>query len=171
MQEWTHFNRWGQIIYFNSFSITYLSYLLFTYYFLKILFIFREKGREGEREREKHQCVVASHMPPSGDLACSPGMWPRLGMELTALWFAGWHSIRWAILARTKLSFVKLVYFPLTCCTRLLSQFLVLNVYSLKNIDISYFIKIFVYASVLYMCIYIYIYMYIYLFIYFCLLY
>ena len=38
--------------------------------------MFRERGREGEREREKHQCVVASHVPPSGDLACNPGMCP-----------------------------------------------------------------------------------------------
>ena len=44
--------------------------------FLKILFIFRERGREGEREGEKHQCVVASCMPPIGDLACDPGMCP-----------------------------------------------------------------------------------------------
>ena len=44
--------------------------------FLKFLFIFREKGREGEREEEKHQGVVVSHMPPTGDLACNPGMWP-----------------------------------------------------------------------------------------------
>ena len=36
------------------------------------LFIFRQRGREGEREREKHQCVVASHVPPTGDLAHSP---------------------------------------------------------------------------------------------------
>ena len=36
--------------------------------------MFREKGREGERKREKHQCVVASHMPLTGDLACDPGM-------------------------------------------------------------------------------------------------
>ena len=42
----------------------------------KILLIFRERGREGEREGEKHQCVVASHVPPTGDLARSPGMWP-----------------------------------------------------------------------------------------------
>ena len=35
----------------------------------KILFIFRELGREGERDGEKHQCVVASHVPPTGDLA------------------------------------------------------------------------------------------------------
>ena len=40
------------------------------------LFIFRESRREGEREREKHQCVVASHAPPTGDLAHNPGMCP-----------------------------------------------------------------------------------------------
>ena len=37
---------------------------------------FRERGREGEKEGEKHQCVVASHIPPPGDLACNPGMCP-----------------------------------------------------------------------------------------------
>ena len=30
----------------------------------------------GEREGEKHQCVVASHTPPTRDLACNPGMCP-----------------------------------------------------------------------------------------------
>ena len=30
----------------------------------------------GEREGEKHQCVVVSCAPPTGDLACNPGMWP-----------------------------------------------------------------------------------------------
>ena len=44
--------------------------------FLKILFIFRKRGREGEREGEKHQCVVASHTPPAGDLAHNLGMCP-----------------------------------------------------------------------------------------------
>ena len=33
-------------------------------------------GREGEREGEKHPCVVASHIPSTGDLACNPGMCP-----------------------------------------------------------------------------------------------
>ena len=61
--------------------------------FLKILFIFREKGREGEREGEKHHCVVASHMPPTGDLALNLGMCPRLAVELVTLWFAVWYSI------------------------------------------------------------------------------
>ena len=34
---------------------------------------FRERGREGEREGEKHQCVV---VPPAGDLVSNPGMCP-----------------------------------------------------------------------------------------------
>ena len=34
------------------------------------------ESREGEREGEKHQCVVASHEPPTGDLAQNPGMYP-----------------------------------------------------------------------------------------------
>ena len=38
--------------------------------------IFREKGREGEREGEKYQSVFASHTPPTGDLARNPGMCP-----------------------------------------------------------------------------------------------
>ena len=47
---------------------------IFIYLFLKILFIFRQ--REGEREGEKHPCVVASHTPLTGDLACNPRMCP-----------------------------------------------------------------------------------------------
>ena len=38
------------------------------------LFIFRQG--KGGKEGEKHQCVVASHEPPTGDLACIPGMCP-----------------------------------------------------------------------------------------------
>ena len=41
------------------------------------LLIFREKQMEEEREGEKHQCVVASHAPLTGDLACNPGMCPE----------------------------------------------------------------------------------------------
>ena len=36
----------------------------------------RERERDGEREGEKYQCVVASRMPPTGDLAGNPGMCP-----------------------------------------------------------------------------------------------
>ena len=46
-----------------------------TFFLKKISFIFREKEREGEREGEKH-LSVASHTPPTVDLACNPGMCP-----------------------------------------------------------------------------------------------
>ena len=41
-----------------------------------LFILFLEKGRKREREGEKHQCVVASHTAPTGDLAHSPGMCP-----------------------------------------------------------------------------------------------
>ena len=72
--------------------------------FLKdFIYLFLESGRKGEREGEKHQCVVATHMPPTGNLAHNPGMCPRLGIELATLWFTGRHSIHWAIPARAPL--------------------------------------------------------------------
>ena len=51
-----------------------ITFLKNTNFFLFYLFIFRERGREGEREGERHQCVVASRMSPTRDLACNPGM-------------------------------------------------------------------------------------------------
>ena len=54
-----------------------------TFIFFKIyLFIFRQTGREGERKGEKHQYVVASHTPPTGDLGCNPDMCPDWGSNL-----------------------------------------------------------------------------------------
>ena len=48
---------------------------------------------EGGRKGEKQQYVVASRTPPTGDLACNPGMCPRLGIFGTVtLWFGGLHS-------------------------------------------------------------------------------
>ena len=52
--------------------------------FLKRFYLFlekgegreRERGREGERVGEKHQCVVASPVSPTGDLAHNPDMCP-----------------------------------------------------------------------------------------------
>ena len=44
------------------------------YIFKDFIYLFLEK-REG-REGEKHQRVVASRAPPTGDLACNPGMCP-----------------------------------------------------------------------------------------------
>ena len=36
------------------------------------LLIFTEREREGEREGEKHQCVVASHVPPNWGSGLQP---------------------------------------------------------------------------------------------------
>ena len=47
---------------------------LYFFRFFKKNFI--ERGKEGEREGLKHQCVVASHMAPTGDLAHHPVMCP-----------------------------------------------------------------------------------------------
>ena len=50
--------------------------------FLKRVYLFfRERGREGEREGGRHQCVVASPEAPTGDLAHNPGMRPSLAIE------------------------------------------------------------------------------------------
>ena len=49
-------------------------FFLFMYFLFFKVFIFRERRREGERQGEKHQWVVASHVPPTGDLARTPGM-------------------------------------------------------------------------------------------------
>ena len=57
-------------------------------FFLRF-YLFLERGREGDREGEKHQCVVASGAPLLG-------AWPTAqACALTGnatLWFAGWHS-------------------------------------------------------------------------------
>ena len=66
------------------------SYVIF---FKDFIYLLLERAKEGEREEEKYQCVVASCAPTNGDLAYNPGMCPRLGIELVTLWFTGQHSI------------------------------------------------------------------------------
>ena len=56
----------------------------------QILFIFRERRREEEREGEKLNVqgihlLVASHPPLTGDWACDPGMCPE--------WESNWHPL------------------------------------------------------------------------------
>ena len=46
-------------------------------------------------------------MPPTGDLACNPGMCSRLRIELATLWFTGQHSIYWTTSARTMNTILK----------------------------------------------------------------
>ena len=71
-------------------DLTYI--IIFLKIFLK--FIFTQRGREREREGEKHQCVVASCPPPcTGDLAHNPGMCPDQGIKPAMFQFASWHSV------------------------------------------------------------------------------
>ena len=69
--------------------ILFYNIMLFVlFYFLKILFIFIEWEREGEREGEKHQCVVVSYVsPPRGTWLATQAR------ALVTLWFTGRHSI------------------------------------------------------------------------------
>ena len=55
--------------------ILYLDIIPIYLFFKDFIYLFLERGREGEREREK-QYVVASRSPPTGNLACNPGMFP-----------------------------------------------------------------------------------------------
>ena len=62
------------MLYFNSF----ITFFLFQKFFIfkDFIYLFLER-EEGEREGEKHQCVVASRMTPHLGLACNPGMCPN----------------------------------------------------------------------------------------------
>ena len=53
-----------------------------------------------EGKGEKHQCVVASHVPFHWGLGQQPRRVPWLEIELVTLWSAGWCSIHWATPAR-----------------------------------------------------------------------
>ena len=49
-------------------------------FFFKDFIYFQREGK-GEREGEKHQCVLASRSLPTGDLALNPGMCPDLELN------------------------------------------------------------------------------------------
>ena len=55
-----------------------------SFFFKKRFYLFIERGREGEKEGENHRCVVASHIPSTGDLACNPGLCPE--------WESNWQT-------------------------------------------------------------------------------
>ena len=54
----------------------YCGHGCFIHFLKDFTYLFSERGREEKREGEKHLCVVASHVPPTGDLAHNPSMCP-----------------------------------------------------------------------------------------------
>ena len=65
-----------------------------------------------KRGRETINVWLPFTLPPTGDLACNPGMCPRLEIEQTTLWFTGQHSIHQATPARENNKF--LLFKPLS---------------------------------------------------------
>ena len=68
----------------------------YTFFFKDFIYLFLEKGREGEREGEKHQRMVASHARPYWGPGLQPRCVPRLGIEPATLCFTGMCSVHWA---------------------------------------------------------------------------
>ena len=75
--------------------------------FLKDFIYFRQRGREGEKEGETYQCVVASQASPTGDLTCKPSYVPWLGIKPATLWITVQCSIHWTTPARAELMTLK----------------------------------------------------------------
>ena len=79
-------------------------------FFKDFISLFLE-GREGEREGDRHQCVVASYASPTRDLmACNPGMFPG--------WESNWRPFgAQARVQSTKLHQPGLMYYHrIFCC-------------------------------------------------------
>ena len=47
--------------------------LKYSFFKKDFIYLSLERGREGRRGGEKHQCVVASRVPPTGEPASNPG--------------------------------------------------------------------------------------------------
>ena len=54
-----------------------ILFIFIILFFKRFIYLLLERGEGREKEGEKHPCVVASHMPPTGDLACNPGTCPH----------------------------------------------------------------------------------------------
>ena len=72
--------------------------------FFKRLYLFLDRGEGKEKERERIINVwLPLTTPPTGNYGLQLRHVPCLGIEQTTLWFAGWHSVRWATPARATL--------------------------------------------------------------------
>ena len=78
------FQQCTRIPYFHTLFNTCCIHRPSSFVFLLINLLL-ERGREGGKKGEKHQCEVASWEPPTGDV-------PWLGIKPVTLWFTGQHS-------------------------------------------------------------------------------
>ena len=64
------------LVFFSTFNFLPTPFILCITFFKKtdFIYLFLEKGEGKKKEREKHQCGVASHVPPTRDLAYNPGI-------------------------------------------------------------------------------------------------
>ena len=136
--------HWKECFYtqmFNYYLQTYMLYFLYVYncftcskYFHSILnsfisfvkrfclCIFLERRMKGGRKGEKHQCVIASYAPCTGDLAHNAGMCPDWELNWRR-WFVGRHSVHWATPTRAKfIYFNSLKLRPLLYCPKKLDM-------------------------------------------------
>ena len=79
------------------------SHIIFLRFYL---FIFRERGRR-EEERERNIDVWLSLSCPQPGTQHVARHVPQSGIEPATLWFTGWHSIHWAMLARAWMLILK----------------------------------------------------------------
>ena len=86
--------------------LTCFSVISFPLKVFKDLFIVRDRGREVEREGEKHPCMRDTSISCLSHVHSQPGTWSttqacaRLGIKLETCWFTGLHSTRSATPAR-----------------------------------------------------------------------
>ena len=57
-------------------TLKFISRFVYTLFYKDFIYVFLERGKEGEREEKKYQCVITSCTPPTGDLTCNPSMCP-----------------------------------------------------------------------------------------------
>ena len=77
---------------------------VYIYIYFNFIYFFLEREEGGRKSgRETLVCdlkVVASWMPPTGDLAYNPVHMSWMGIKPDTLWFIGWYSIQGATPAR-----------------------------------------------------------------------
>ena len=68
-------NSISEALYISAFQyLPQLGTYTWLFFFTDFIYLFSEKGREKERERNVSVWLVASRVPPPGDLAHNPGM-------------------------------------------------------------------------------------------------